>query len=93
MNPVDIRTGLRKLEFQRPRSRAQDEDYDRVLVEFVHTTRLDPHQTVRVDLGLRDGEVRELIGRPTLVQEQSEHGNAIYYYRLHGSVARKSPDA
>jgi len=93
MHPLDIRSGLRKLEFQHPRSRPADEDNDRVLVEFVHATRLEPHQTVCVTLGVRDGVLRQLVGRPTLLQEQSEQGNAVYYYRLQGTVARKEPDA
>jgi hypothetical protein len=93
MHPVDIRSGLRKLEFQHSRARSADDDSERVLVEFVHATRLDPHQTVSVTLGVRDGVLRQLVGRPTLLQEQSDKGNAVYYYRLQGTVARTEPDA
>jgi hypothetical protein len=69
MTTLDIRTGLRKLEFQRPRTRVSDDDDERVLVEFVHATRLEPHQTVCVTLGVRDGVLRQLVGRPTLLKE------------------------
>jgi hypothetical protein len=93
MTTLDIRTGLRKLEFQRPRTRVSDDDDERVLVEFVHATRLEPHQTVCVTLGVRDGVLRQLVGRPTLLKEQSEQENELYYYRLQGAVARKEPDA
>ena len=93
MHPLDIRSGLRKLEFQRSRSQVTDDENVRVLVEFVHGSRLEPHQTVCVSLGVRDGMLRQLVGRPTLLQEQSEEGNAVYYYRLQGAVGRKEPNA
>ena len=86
MMPLEIRSGLRKLEFQGARPNTDDED-EHVLVEFVSPTRFDPHQTVCISLGVRDGLVRQLIGHPTLVREQVAKSGVEYYYRLHGTVA------
>jgi hypothetical protein len=90
MTPLEIRSGLRKLEFETPGGRNDDEN-ETVLVEFVHATRIDPHQTVRISLGVRDGVERQLIGRPTLISEQSNRGGGEYYYRLYGVIARETP--
>jgi hypothetical protein len=88
MMPLEIRSGLRKLEFQGARPSAEEEDNERVLVEFVHGSRLEPHQTVCISLGVRNGVVRQLVGHPTLLQEQSGRTGPEYYYRLHGEVAQ-----
>jgi hypothetical protein len=87
MMPLEIRSGLRKLEFQGARASSEDEDNERVLVEFVHGSRLQADQTVCISLGVRDGVVRQLVGHPTLLQEQSGKAGTEYYYRLHGAVA------
>jgi hypothetical protein len=87
MTPIDIRSGLRKLEFESP---GVDDEAASALVEFVHTSRLDPHQTVRVSLGVRDGAERQLVGRPTLIKESSNRGGGEYYYRLQGAIAKES---
>jgi len=88
MMPLQIRSGLRKLEFQGVHPNGDDED-ERVLVEFVSPNRLDAGQTVCISLGVRDGVVRELVGQPTLVKEQPAKGGVEYYYRLQGSVAKE----
>jgi len=90
MMPLEIRSGLRKLEFQGARPSADDDD-ERVLVEFVCEKPLDPQQMVCVSLGVRDGVVRQLVGQPTLLKQQSGKAGVEYYYRLHGSVAREGP--
>jgi hypothetical protein len=87
MMPLEIRSGLRKLEFQGVRPNGDDED-ERVLVEFVSPHRFEPSQTVCISLGVRDGVVRQLVGTPMLVKEQAGKGGVEYYYRLQGSVAR-----
>jgi hypothetical protein len=87
MTPLEIRSGLRKLEFQGVHPNGDDED-ERVLVEFVSPNRLDAGQTVCVSLGVRDGLVRQLIGQPMLVKEQAAKTGVEYYYRLQGSVAK-----
>jgi hypothetical protein len=88
MMPLEIRSGLRKLEFQGVHPNGDDED-ERVLVEFVSARRLDDGQTVCISLGVRDGVVRQLIGQPMLVKEQPAKGGVEYYYRLQGSVAKE----
>lgn len=90
MTPLDIRSGLRKLEFGSSGDR-DDDASDTALVEFVYPTRLDPHQTVRVSLGMRDGVERQLVGRPVLLRESSNRGSGEYYYRLQGSIATEPP--
>lgn len=89
MIPIDIRSGLRKLEFHGSSSTRDDEDAASALVEFVYLTRLDPFQTVRVSLGIRDGVERHLVGRPTLLTEQSNRGSGEYYYRLYGAISKE----
>jgi len=88
MMPLEIRSGLRKLEFQGAQPNGDDED-ERVLVEFVSARRLDAGQTVCISLGVRDGVVRQLIGQPMLVKEQPAKSGVEYYYRLQGSVAKE----
>jgi hypothetical protein len=88
MMPLEIRSGLRKLEFQGVHLSGDDED-ERVLVEFVSPNRLDATQTVCISLGVRDGVVRQLIGTPVLVKEQPGKSGVEYYYRLQGSVAKE----
>lgn len=88
MMPLEIRTGLRKLEFQGLHPNGDDED-ERVLVEFVSPKLLDAGQTVCISLGVRDGVVRQLIGQPMLVKEQAAKSGVEYYYRLQGLVARE----
>lgn len=89
MSPLEIRSGLRKLEFQA--SRDGSEEGERALVEFVYASRLPAEQTVLVPLGVRAGVLRQLVGRPTLVEEQSKGGKVEYYYRLQGAIAKAPP--
>jgi hypothetical protein len=85
MMPLEIRSGLRRLEFQGVHPNGDDED-ERVLVEFVSPRRLDDGQTVCISLGVRDGVVRQLIGQPMLVMELPAMGGVEYFFRLIGSV-------
>lgn len=88
MPPIEIRSGLRKLEFTARDAKARQQEAEHVLVEFVRETALAPRETVRVALGLRDGFLRELVGHPQLIEtKQSANGTSEYHYRLRGAVA------
>jgi hypothetical protein len=87
MKPIQIRSGLRKLEFEVLPIETEESDADRVLVEFVRATPLESSDTVRVELGLREGWLREIIGQPQLVETAQEAGSKRQYvYRLHGKI-------
>jgi hypothetical protein len=57
-------------------------------VEFVRLEVLAEGQRVRVPLGLRNGQLRELVGAPEhLKSEASAHGNTEHLYRLRGQIS------
>jgi hypothetical protein len=90
MSSLEIRTGLRRLEFAGgpARDREGEGGEQRVLVEFVRAAPLAAGTTVRVPLGRRDGVLRELTGLPQLLETRpSSQGSIEYHYRLHGPVA------
>jgi hypothetical protein len=82
---LEIRTGLRRLDFS-----ASEED--QAAVEFVRPQALAVGQRVRVPLGLRDGQLRELIGQPEHVKsEASPKGKTEHLYRLRGVISTARP--
>jgi hypothetical protein len=88
---VEIRTGLRRMEFI-DTSRGEREGSDRAAVEFVRPEALAAGQRVRVPLGLRNGELRELVGAPEhLKSEASAHGSTEHLYRLRGQISTVRP--
>jgi hypothetical protein len=86
MSTHEIRKGLRKLDFARIDAAASDEPGTRVLVEFEVATQFSEGQLVSINLGRRNGVIRELKGRPVLVAE-SRAKSAAFVYRLVGDVA------
>jgi hypothetical protein len=84
---VEIRTGLRRLEFEAPRVGHRKQKVEEALVEFVCSTPLRPRDIVRVELGVREGVMRELIGRPDLVRTvEIDSETQEYHYRLHAQI-------
>lgn len=82
---LEIRTGLRRMDFN-----AAGEE--RAAVEFVRGEALPAGQRVRVPLGLRDGQLRELIGQPEHVKsEASPKGTTEHLYRLRGPISTAPP--
>ncbi len=91
MPPIEIRSGLRKLEFIQQDTAESSRDETHALVEFVRPEPLDPKVPVRIVLGARHGLLRELIGRPQLMDTRHEaRGAAEYRYQLHGPIAISS---
>jgi hypothetical protein len=74
MTLIEIRSGLRKLEFDAAEG---------ALVEFVSPSPLAESEAVRVQLGFRNGKLREIVGRPELIETASaRRGERGYRYRL-----------
>jgi hypothetical protein len=84
--PIEIRKGLRKLDFAPRSASTSDEAGTHVLVEFEVATRFSEGQLVSINLGLRDGVARELKGRPVLLTASRAKPGA-FVYRLEGDVA------
>jgi hypothetical protein len=82
---IEIRAGLCKLEFSQ--GAAAKDERQHAIVEFVRPQPLGMEETVRVSLGRRNGCLRELSGRPQLVQTKRSTEGRQYYYRLSGPVA------
>ena len=83
--PVEIRAGLRKLEFRQSTDR--EPSTTAVVVEFVLSVPLAERAKVRVPLGMRSGVLRELVGEPQLLgTTRPAAGNREYRYRLSGEV-------
>jgi hypothetical protein len=85
--PLQIRRGLRKLEFEAATGR--EAPANEALVEFVTNTPLAQGATACVPLGRRDGVLREVVGIVQFV-ESKELGNKQreYRYRIRGTVTR-----
>jgi hypothetical protein len=80
MSQIEIRSGLRKLEFDAT---------ERALVEFARDVPLPDAKTVRIELGLRDGVLRELTGCPELIEAKDEkRGKREYVYRLRANIEK-----
>ena len=86
MKVLEIRKGLRKLNFTPKEDAAASQAGTHVLVEFEVPAQLAADQLVLINLGLRDGVRRELQGRPRLIAEASGKAQA-FTYRLEGDVA------
>jgi hypothetical protein len=88
LTPIEIRSGLRRLEFNSPDDAASPPDDTHALVEFVRPEPLGPQDAVRIVLGTRNGQLRELIGQPRLMDtRKAPRGNSEYHYQLHGPIA------
>ncbi|MEP7245730.1 MAG: hypothetical protein ABI885_18925 [Gammaproteobacteria bacterium] len=88
MTALEIRSGLRKLEFEGASAEPGDAESERALVEFVREEPLPETATVRVELGRRNGVLREVLGRPLLLETLRRKGKVEYYYRLQGPIER-----
>ena len=86
MAHLEIRRGLRRLDFT-PKTDPRPHDCGtHVVVEFEVSGQLAHDQIVLINLGLHDGFARELKGRPTLVTTAHVKPPA-FVYRLEGDVA------
>jgi hypothetical protein len=89
---LEIRTGLRRMEFIDTSRGEHELGSDRAAVEFVRPEALAAGQRVRVPLGLRNGQLRELVGAPEhLKSEASAHGSTEHLYRLRGQISTVRP--
>jgi hypothetical protein len=86
MAVIEIRKGLRRLDFTPNQDAPSSQANTHVLVEFEVGNQLADDQLVRINLGLRDGVIRELKGRPVLVNASNSKARA-FMYRLEGDVA------
>ncbi len=86
MEILEIRKGLRKLNFTPKEDAKASHAGTHVLVEFEVADQLAADQLVLINLGLRDGVQRELQGRPRLITQPSGKGQS-FTYRLEGDVA------
>jgi hypothetical protein len=82
----EIRTGLKKLEFDRlPGS--TDDEATHAMVEFVREIPLPSGYQARIALGRHNGVVRELVGVPELVDiHDAQAPRRQYLYRLRGTI-------
>ena len=89
---LEIRTGLRRMEFIDTSRGERESGSDRAAVEFVCPEALAAGQRVRVPLGLRNGQLRELVGAPEhLKTEPSGPGrSSVHHYRLRGQISTVS---
>ena len=86
MTVLEIRSGLRKLEFDGASTERGNDESERALVEFVREQPLLEGETVRIELGRRNGVLREVVGRPVLVETVRHKGKLGYYYRLQAVI-------
>jgi hypothetical protein len=85
MAVIEIRKGLRRLDFTPNPEAPTEKGNTHVLVEFEVGNQFAEDQLVRINLGLRDGVTRELKGRPVLVT-RSDGKSRTFVYRLEGDV-------
>jgi hypothetical protein len=87
MSQIEIQTGLRRLEFSSEQQRKHEDESNEALVEFVRGVPLQGTDTVRVPLGRRGAQLRELSGRPLLIRtDVREDGSTEYHYRIRGPI-------
>jgi hypothetical protein len=92
MNSIEIRAGLRKLEFE-PATESENVAHY-AAVEFVRSTPLRPGEKVCVPLGSRGSVLRELIGEPRLLETiQLGRDQREYRYLVRGPIAAMMPAA
>jgi hypothetical protein len=84
MTPLNIRAGLRKLEFTPVDGGTDSQNKTRVVVEFAQEAELAHDQVVRINLGIRSGIERALEGLPRRVRTTPKVNE--YLYRLEGEV-------
>ena len=86
MNAIEIRAGLRKLEFE-PATEAENVAHY-AAVEFVRPAPLRPGEKVCVPLGSQGSVLRELIGEPQLLETTKlGQDRCEYRYRVRGPIA------
>lgn len=86
MNSIEIRAGLRKLEFETATESENVAHY--AVVEFVLSTPLRPGEKVCVPLGSQGSVLRELIGEPQLLETTKlGRDQREYHYRVRGPIA------
>jgi hypothetical protein len=86
--PLEIRSGFRRMEFIDTSRGERESGSDRAAVEFVRPEALAAGQRVRVPLGLRNGQLRELVGAPEQLENRaSGKGATEYLYRLRGPIS------
>jgi len=88
MAELEIRRGLRKLEFI---SAEEDrETAEQASVEFARESPLPAGERVVISLGMRAGKLRTLIGVPQLITEEAAAARSEYLYRLSGHITELS---
>jgi hypothetical protein len=92
MTPLEICSGLRRLEFDR-RECAAGED-SRASVEFARDAPLPTGEPVHVPLGVRDGRLRALVGVPRFVGKKAAASSSRdeYLYRISGVISELPAD-
>jgi hypothetical protein len=83
---TEIRKGLRRLDFTQNESGAAQTHGTHVVVEFETPAQLAADQLILINLGLRNGIARELMGKPQLLASKGA-AVAPFRYRLEGDVA------
>ena len=87
MRLIEIRSGLRKLEFSSVPDTKRKHSAEEAVVEFVREVPLRPRDPIRVELGVKEGLMRELIGRPVLIKAAPTRNGAFeYLYRLQAPI-------
>ena len=87
MSITEIRKGLRRLDFTPHEDRgAAQASGTHVVVEFEVPAQLAADQIILINLGLRNGVARELLGKPQLLTSKGG-APAAFRYRLEGDVA------
>jgi hypothetical protein len=87
MDIMEIRTGLRRIDFTARTDGESGQPATAVLVEFEVPARLAGDQRVMINLGVRDGVRRELQGRPRIVTPATGSRSSSFLYRLEGDLA------
>jgi hypothetical protein len=86
MSITEIRKGLRRLDFTPNESAPAHLASTHVVVEFEVASQLAADQLILINLGLRNGVARELMGKPQLLTSKGG-ALAAFRYRLEGDVA------
>jgi hypothetical protein len=89
MAELNIRTGLRKLEFISVGGNDSDSSTE-ARVEFAREAPLPEGERVQISLGLREGKLRSLVGVPLLLEQAAVASRTEYRYRLHGQITERS---
>lgn len=87
MEILEIRKGLRRLNFTDKTDEEHGKSITHVVLEFEVSARLAGDQMVLINLGTRDGILRQLQGRPRLLPSRAGTSSASFTYRLEGNVS------